>query len=197
MLYSLTLYSIESIGSASGMDMSNPETPSKWTSRFLYAAIAQGFCAFVITALIVLPIVNPTPSKIIAAGSAGTWLTVGYLAYITVGVVGVGVTALFYHLLESSLHKKMSPLANGLAWIHLILMNVGAAAATWMLMYAGFLGGAGLMATSSGGGGLNAGQVHLIINPYVDPIGYAIIALGLGVFLGGIGFIMTLRSKSQ
>ncbi len=176
--------------------LSGTETPGKWTSRFIYAAIAQGFAAFVITALIVLPIVNPTPSKIIAAGSAGTWLTVGYLAYLTVGVMGVALTALFYHLMESTMHKKFTGLTNGLAWTHFVLMNVGVVAATWMLMYAGFLGGAGLMATSSGGGGLNAGQVHLIINPYVNPIGYAVIALGLGVLLGGIGFVLTMRSKS-
>jgi len=53
----------------------------------------------------------------------------------------------------------------------------------------------GLLAATSGGGGLNAGQVHLLINPYVEPIGYAVIALGLGVFLGGVGYILTLRSK--
>lgn len=163
----------------------------------MYAAIAQGLAAFVITALIVLPIVNPSPSKIIAAGSAGTWLTVGYLSYLVVGVMGVAVTALFYHFIESWMHRKFNALTNGLAWAHFLLMNVGVVAATWMLMYAGFLGGVGLMATSSGGSGLNAGQVHLIINPYVNPIGYAIIALGLGVLLGGIGFVITMRSKSS
>jgi len=46
----------------------------------MYAAIAQGLAAFVITALIVLPILSPSPSMIIAGGSAGTWLTVGYLS---------------------------------------------------------------------------------------------------------------------
>lgn len=177
--------------------MSNTEATGKWTTRFIYAAIAQGFFAFIITALIVLPILNPSPSRIIASGSAGTWLTVGYLSYLIVGVIGVAVTAIFYHYLEVDLKKSFSSLSNGLAWAHFVLMNVGVIAATWMLMYAGFAGGAGLMPTQLGGGGLNTGQVHLIIEPFVDPIGYSIIALGLGVFLGGIGYVLTLRSKSS
>ena len=176
--------------------MSTLEMPSKWTSRFIYAAIVQGFFAFIITALIVLPILVPTPSKIIAAGSVGTWLTVGYLSYIAVGVIGVAVTAMFYHYLESSLRRKFTKLTNALAWGHFVLMNVGVVAATWMLMIVGFIGGSGLMATASGGSGLNAGQVHLLINGYVQPIGYAIIALALGVFLGGVGYVLNLRSKS-
>jgi len=173
------------------------EKTSKWTTRFMYAAIAQGLAAFVITALIVLPILSPSPAMIIASGSAGTWLTVGYLSYLVVGVMGVAVTALFYHFLEGTLHKKMSSVSNALAWSHFVLMNVGVVAATWMLMYAGFVGGSGLLSTAVGGGGLNPGQVHPTIVGYVNPIGYSIIALSFGVLLGGIGFVLTLRSKSQ
>lgn len=175
--------------------MDATQTEGRWTSRFIYAAIAQGFCAFVITALIVLPILNPSPSRIIAGGSAGTWLTVGYLSYLVVGVMGVAVTALFYHYLEVDRKISFSGLTNGLAWAHFLLMNVGVVAATWMMMYAGFIGGAGLMPAALGGGGLNTGQVHELINPYVEPIGYSIIALGLGVLLGGIGFVLSFRRK--
>ena len=176
--------------------MASTESVGKWTTRFMYAAIAQGLAAFVITALIVLPIVKPSPAQIIASGSAGTWLTVGYLSYLVVGVMGVAVTALFYHIIENGMHKAVTGVSSGLAWAHFALMNVGVAAATWMLMYAGFIGGSGLLPASSGGGGLNAGQVHPTIVGFVDPIGYAVIAVALGVLLGGIAFLLTIR-KSQ
>jgi hypothetical protein len=161
----------------------------------MYAAIAQGLAAFVITALIVLPILSPSPSMIIAGGSAGTWLTVGYLSYLIVGVMGVAVTALFYHIIENGMHKAVTGISSGLAWAHFVLMNVGAAAATWMLMYAGYIGGTGLLAATQGGGGLSAGQVHPHIVGYVIPIGYAVIAVALGVLLGGIAFMITLRKS--
>jgi hypothetical protein len=162
----------------------------------MYAAIAQGLAAFVITALIVLPIVKPSPAMIIAGGSAGTWFTVGYLSYLVVGVMGVAVTALFYHIIEVGMHKSVTGISSVLAWAHFGLMNVGVAAGTWMLMYAGFIGGSGLLSASSGGGGLSAGQVHPMIVGYVNPIGYCVIAVALGVLLGGIAFIVTMR-KSQ
>ncbi|MGA1975249.1 MAG: hypothetical protein ABSG92_06400, partial [Conexivisphaerales archaeon] len=164
--------------------MTTNETVGKWTTRFMYAAIAQGLAAFVITALIVLPILKPSPTMLIAGGSAGTWLTVGYLSYLVVGVMGVAVTALFYHLIEDGLHKAVTGISNGLAWAHFVLMNVGVAAATWMLMYAGYIGGTGLLSTASGGGGLTAGQVHPHIVGFVNPIGYAVSAVALGVLLG-------------
>jgi hypothetical protein len=39
-------------------------------------------------------------NRVIASGGAGTWFTFGYLIYIVVGVIGVAVSAIFYHYLE-------------------------------------------------------------------------------------------------
>src|SRR5713101_952967 len=66
------------------------------TSRFIWAAIIQGLAALLWTVPIVLPTVKPSVAMVMASGGAGTWFTVGYLAFITVGVIAIAVTALFY-----------------------------------------------------------------------------------------------------
>lgn len=56
---------------------------SVWAQRFILAAIIQGAIAFVITVVLLypdLPWSNMTsPATVVAFGSAGTWLTVGYV----------------------------------------------------------------------------------------------------------------------
>lgn len=172
-------------------------TYSKWANRFIWAGVAQGLFAVIWTLLIIAPFVTPSISKIIAAGSVGTWFFVGYISYIVVGVLGVAITSLFYQYLEVTLRKTYRGLTNILAWLHFLLMNVGVVGATWLLMYAGYVGGVGLMPVSSGGFGLNAGQVHPMINGLVQPIGFFIIVLSMGVMLGGLGYILVNRSKSK
>ena len=168
---------------------------SKWATRFIWAAIVQGFLALIITAIIVLPIITPSASRVIAGGGAGTWFFVGYISYIIVGVMSVALTALFYFYLEGVLKKTYGSIANVLAALHLGLMNIGVIGSTWLLMLAGYAGGAGSLSVQSGGGGLNPGEIHSLIVGYPDPIGYFIIILGLGVLLGGLGYIITYLSK--
>ncbi len=177
--------------------MSEATTVSKWANRFIWAAVAQGAGALFWTILIIAPFVTPPISRIIAGGSAGTWFFVGYITYIVVGVIGVAVTSLFYHHIEVNLKKPFKGLGNVLASLHFILMNVGVAGATWLLMIAGYTGGKALQPTQLGGLGItNPGQVHPLIAGYVEPIGYFIIALCIGVLAGGFGYIVTyLRKK--
>lgn len=165
---------------------------SKWSNRFIWAAIIQGLGATLITTPIVMPWVKPSVSMVIAGGSAGTWFTVGYILYLTIGVIGVALTALFYHHFEVVMNKSYKGFANYLAWIHLILMNVGVAAATAILMYGGYFGGAAMLSTNVGGLGWTAAQVHTnILAPLVSPAGYAVIVAGIGVLAGGLGFVVT------
>lgn len=169
---------------------------SKRSSRFIGAAILQGLGAAIVTAPIVLPTVNPPVSKIIAGGGAGTWFTVGYILYIVVGVIAVAVTALFYHHFEVVMNRPYTGVMNYLAWIHLVLMNVGVAAATWILMYGGYYAGAALLPTTSGGLGWTAAQVHTnILAPLVQPAGYAVITAAAGVLAGGLGFVVSYFRK--
>lgn len=58
------------------------------------------------------------------------------------GVIATGLSAQFYHHFEIRLGKMYGrrKIANSLAWAHLILMNVGIAAASMMMIYGGYLG---------------------------------------------------------
>jgi hypothetical protein len=172
---------------------------SPWAKRFIAAAIVQGAIIVALTAFLVLSQISflkPEVSRVIAAGGAGTWFTFGYIIYIVVGVIGVAVSAIFYYYIENVLAKQYdSTIAKALAWGHLVLMNLGATAATSMLMYAGYVSGASMLPVSIGGKGFNQGQAHQILSPFVEPISVAILILLLGVLLGGIGFLLIYKSK--
>ena len=174
-----------------------PTNVSKWSNRFIFAAIVQGAIATVLTIPIVLPWIKPSVAQVIASGSAGTWFLVGYIMYITVGVIAVGVTALFYHHFEVNLQKPFKgAVSETLGWIHLVLMNVGAAVASGILMYGGYFGERALMPTSEGGLAQTSGWVHVnILVGLVDPAGYALIVAGIGVLAGGMGFLIAYLRK--
>jgi len=173
---------------------------SRIASLFLYAAIVQGAVAAAITFLGafgdqvgLLPV---AASRVIAGGQAGSWFTVGYLTYLTVGVVAMAVTALFYFYIETIQGKEYRGTAKAFAWIHLILGNVGVAGAALLAMVGGYLGGAAMQPARLGGMGWNSTQVHVnILQYYPEPIA-AFLVLGLaGFFFGGLGYLMTMRSK--
>lgn len=178
-----------------------------WARRFMVAAIVQGAIVVGLTAFLVLgqiSILRPEVSRVIAAGGAGTWFTFGYFTYITIGVIGVAVSSLFYHYLQEPgaaglgcRRDRRGRAAGTLAWTHLALMNAGAAAASAMMMLAGYQGGAGMLPAAAGGMGLDAAQAHEIIAPYVEPIAASILALLAGVAAGGAGFLLAYGSKRK
>ena len=123
-----------------------------WARRFMTAAIVQGAVMVGLTIFLVLgqiSIIKPEVSRVIAEGGAGTWFTFGYIIYIVVGVIGVAVSSLFYHYLSDRYGGGFGRATNALAWIHLILMNIGVAAAAAMLMVAGYQGGAAMLPSDS------------------------------------------------
>lgn len=136
------------------------------------------------------------PSMVIAGNGAGTWLFAGYISYLVVGVVGTAVTALFYYYLEEVRGKVYRGIANSLAWAHLLLMNIGVAGASLLMMYGGYIGGYAAAPVSQGGLGLNGGQVHeQYLGQLVDPIGLLVLVACLGALLGGLGFVLTQRAE--
>lgn len=166
--------------------------------RFIWAAIVQGALAVLWTFFIIYPYITPSPAQVIAAGSAGTWFTVGYVTYILVGVIATAVTGLFYYYLEDVMGKQYTGVSNWLAWGHLIFMNIGVAASTYLMMYLGYIGGAALIPASSGGGNETSYWVHVHVfgsGWWVYPIGYAVGLAALGAILGGLGYIMVMRKK--
>lgn len=90
--------------------------------------------------------------------------------YLVVGVIGVAVSALFYLYVERVIKKQCKDHigAGRVAWIHLILMNVGSTFVMGMLMLDGYAGGAAMLPTSVGGLGLDAGQAHEILKPLLN-----------------------------
>ncbi len=167
---------------------------------FLYAAIIQGAIAAVITFLGgfgdqigLLPV---AVSRVIAGGEAGTWFTLGYVMYVVVGVVAMAVTSLFYVFIETLQGKRYKGMAVILAWLHLILSNIGVAGAAILAMTGGYLGGAAMQPPQFGGMGWSSGQVHVnILQFYTMPIAVFLAVSLTGFFLGGVGYIIAMRSK--
>lgn len=173
----------------------------KWAGRFVWAAVLQGLIAVIVTVLVVDPLsyfnAKPyfDPAMIIAGGGAGTWLFVGYVLYILVGVVGVAVTALFYLFIEGTSGKVYYGASNVLAWGHYVLMNVGVAASMLLMVYAGYLGGWAGAAVAEGGLGYTDEQIHVhYLSQFVDPIGALVLVACIGAILGGLGYVVRSRS---
>jgi hypothetical protein len=167
-----------------------------WARRFMAAAIIQGAIIVGLTVFLVLgqiSILKPEVSRVIASGGAGTWFTFGYLSYILVGVIGVAVSSVFYHYLAGSFRRA----ASALAWVHLLLMNIGIGAAAGMMMYAGYQGGAAMLPTAIGGRGFDAQQAHSIMAPFVESIAVSILVILAGVVAGGVAFLLGYRAQQQ
>ena len=160
-------------------------------ATILQGAIVTGLTVFLV--LIQASFMKPEVSRVMAAGGAGTWFTFGYVMYIIVGVMGMAMSALFYHYLENMLGKRIRGSAKALAWIHIVLMNVGTAAAMGLLMYAGYLGGASMLPADVGGRGFNGGQAHEVLVSFVVPISAAILL----IVAGGVGFLATYISHNR
>ena len=75
-------------------------------------------------------------------------------------------------------------------------MNFGTTSAMGMLMYAGYIGGAAMLPENIGGQGLNGGQAHQILSPFVEPIAIAILLLLLGSSIRRIRFLLTYNRKT-
>jgi hypothetical protein len=179
---------------------------SKWSRRFMWAAMVQGLIAAITTILLAVVLIG-LPS--VAAGLVATILATpaagfvelaalfGFFAmYVVVGVLGAGLSALFYHHVEVVMGKRYRGTANALAWIHLVLMNVGIAGATWPMIYAGFWGDIALGAPGQGGLGWTLDQVAAqILDQFLMPVGLGLLLTGIGAVAGMIGFLITYRKK--
>src|SRR5208337_635267 len=173
---------------------------SKMAGLFLYAAILQGAIAALVTFLGAIGdqigLYPVAVARVIAGGEAGTWFIMGYLTYLIVGVVATAVTSLFYFYIETVLGKEYAGAAKALAWAHLVLGNIGVAGVAILAMVGGYLGGAGMQPAKYGGQGWSTGQVHVnVLQYYSEPIAAFLLLALIGFTLGGIGYILAMRSK--
>jgi hypothetical protein len=179
---------------------------SKWFRRFMWAAVAHGLIATVLGLLLAIAL-TAAPSlsaveiaTIIRIPGAGfvelAALFAFFAMYVVIGVLGTGLSALFYHHVEVVMGKMYSGAANVLAWIHFVLMNVGIAGATWTMIYAGYLGGVELWPPSQGGLGWTVEQVAgQVVSQFVSIVATMLLLTGIGVLAGEVGFLITYCKK--
>jgi len=179
-----------------------PVTGSKWSTRFIWAAVAQGLVAAIVTLLIVEPQsylgINSyfNPGRIIASTGGGNWMFVGYILYLVVGVIGVAVTSLYYFYIEGILGKPYHGLTNLLAWGHYLFMNIGVAVSMLVMTYGGYIAGYDGTPVAAGGLGYTDLQIHLTdLGRLEDWIGGFVVLAVIGAFLGGLGYILRRTQK--
>ena len=157
------------------------------------AAALQGLLAMGLTAYLLYEGVFgvPAASRIVAAGGAGMWLTAGYFAFIIFGPIGTAIAAGLFRQLESHMGRAPRRWQNFLLWGALTFYNVGVVGATWLMMSAGYRGGAAAQPAMFGGLGWSAAQIHQNIMAAYPPYIAAFMAVALlGAFLGLVGYLL-------
>jgi cbb3-type cytochrome oxidase subunit 1 len=135
-------------------------------------------------------------SRTIAGGSAGTWGFLGFLLFLIVGVLGFATFASLYYVIPKATGGTIN---NILAWLHLVLLEIGTVAGTGLLGYAGYIGGITILDETAKGTAAKdiPGIVHLKIGFVVQPVGMLALVAGLGVLLGVIALFLTYRKPGH
>jgi hypothetical protein len=176
-----------------------------WSNRFIISAIVQGAIITGLTISIV-SIQMLFSSKIniiqflsLSFEGPAKWFFLGYIFYMIL-VVAIAVTATFYHHLEIDMRKSISGFKCVLAWIHLVGMNVGGAATTLTMIFAGLIGSGILSVITSGPSTSSVSQLQPnvgIMVQFIPPISAFAGLLSIGVLSGGVTYITTYLQKSN
>jgi hypothetical protein len=178
-----------------------------WSNRFIISAIIQGAIITGLTILIVsIQLLFSSKINIIQFLSLSfegpaKWFFLGYIFYMIL-VVAIAVTATFYHQLEIDMRKSIRGFKSVLAWIHLVGMNVGGAATTLTMIFAGLIGSGILSVITSGPGASSTSVSQLqpnigVMVQFIPPISAFAGLLSIGVISGGIAYITTYLQKSD
>ena len=118
------------------------------------------------------------------------------MLFLIVGVLGFAAFASLYYIIPKTTGGKVN---NVLAWLHLVLLEIGTVAGTALLGYAGYVGGIiTLNETTKGTAAKDiSGIVHAQINFVVQPIGILALVASLGVLLGVIVLLLAYRKTSK
>jgi heme/copper-type cytochrome/quinol oxidase subunit 1 len=173
------------------MMSSSPET---WSKRFGTVALVNALIAIV---WLLFPIaLDARIARTIAGGSVGTWGFLGFLLFLIVGVLGFATFASLYYVIPKATGGTIN---NILAWLHLVLLEIGTVAGTALLGYAGYIGGTTMLDEIAKGTAEKdiPGIVHVKIGFVVQPIGILALVAGLGVLLGVIALFLTYRKPGH
>jgi hypothetical protein len=170
---------------------------SAWSNRFIIAAIVQGALitglslAFVAAQTLTSGI-NIIQFLSLSFEGAAKWFFLGYIFYLIL-VVAIAVTAVFYNHLEVGMGRQIRGFRSVLAWVHLVGMNVGGAATTIAMIFAG-LAGSGVLGVILGGDSLQPNAT--IMDQFVPLIAAFTGLLSVGVIAGGLEYITAYLQKS-
>jgi energy-converting hydrogenase Eha subunit E len=182
----------------------NRAKTSIWSQRFIVSAILQGSLIIVLTSLgIAIQLMySSTTINIIQFLSLSfegpaKWIFLGYMFYLTL-ITMIAITAIFYNHLEVNLQKRIRGIKSVLAWINLIGINVGGAAAALTIIYAGLVGSGilDLMMTSGSTDTTNLKQNTAIMADFVLPIAAFSSLLITGALAGTIVYFATYSQNS-
>lgn len=170
---------------------------SAWSNRFIIAAIVQGAVITGLTLAFVAAQMLTSGTNIIQFLSLSfegpaKWFFLGYIFYMIL-VVAIAVTAVFYNHLEVDMGRQIKGFRSVLAWIHLVGMNIGGAATTIAMIFAG-LAGAGVLGVILGGGSLQPNDA--IMDQFIPLIVAFTGLLSIGVLAGGLAYITTYLRKN-
>jgi hypothetical protein len=159
-----------------------------WYKRFRTAAYVTVVGSMIWTIVIVLPFVPLSYlPPIMIGGGPGTWLLLGYVLYLTVGVGGFAGLSAFLFTMETYESRTF----NGrIMSTGLILLYLGVTAGSVLLGIAGAIGGYALTIQHS-----TVGATQSLLSPYVDPITIAslLAVAGAGVCMYGM---ITAKAKT-
>ena len=171
---------------------------SAWSNRFIIAAIVQGavitgLTLVIVSAQILTSGVNVIQFLSLSFEGPAKWFFLGYIFYLIL-VVAIAVTAVFYNHLEVGLGRQIRGFRSVLAWVHIVGMNVGGAATTIAMIFAG-LAGSGILGVILGGSDSLQPNVA-IMEQFINPIAAFAGLLSVGVLAGGVAYITTYLQKS-
>jgi hypothetical protein len=164
---------------------------SVWSDRFLAWAFAQGAIAFGGLGLLLYLAVatTPGPARVVAGGGAGTWFTIGCLAFALVAVLGIGLSALFYHHIEVTLKRPYKGWRNLCGWAHLLAGGGATSVGALLAASSGLEAGIAALPVSAGGGGRDFAYIHAnILGPVTIPLAILMFVGLIGFFAGGVGY---------
>jgi heme/copper-type cytochrome/quinol oxidase subunit 1 len=170
---------------------SSPET---WSKRFGTVALVNALIAI---GWLLFPIaLDNRIAKTIAGGSVGTWGFLGFLLFLIVGVLGFAAFASLYYVIPKATGGTIN---NVLAWLHLVLLEIGTVAGTTLLGYAGYIGGTTMLDEIAKGTAASdiPAKVHVKISFVVQPIGILALVAALGVLLGVVALFLAYRKPDH
>src|ERR671925_1290708 len=170
---------------------------SAWSNRFIISAIVQGAVITGLTLSFVAAQTLTSQINIIEFLSLSfegpaKWIFLGYIFYMIL-IVAIAVTAVFYRHLEVGMGRRIRGFRSFLAWIHLVGMNIGGAATTITMIFAGLAGSGVLGVIVDGSNSLQENTA--IMDQFIAPIAIFTGVLSIGVVSGGLAFVMSYLRK--